>query len=65
MNKAYQEKLIDLKEKEAVKEFETCKIKKEIQILGNEYSEYRIQKEAMVQSLKGEIEGLRKLSNAR
>lgn len=33
MNKAYSEKLIDVKEKEAIKEFEIGKLKKEVVLI--------------------------------
>lgn len=65
MNKAYQDKLIELKEKEAVKDFEIGKMKKELQLLQNEYKEFKENRESMQVQQTKEIESLRKFVNVR
>ena len=40
MNRSFESKIIELKEKEAAKDFEINKIKKESELLNNEYHNY-------------------------
>lgn len=65
MNRAYAEKLINLKESEAVKDFEIGKLKKELQFLEQEYDDYKSVKEHNFGIVNKELDRLRKFMNDR
>ena len=56
MNKSYHEKLMEVKEKEAAKDFEIGKIKKEQQLLQEEYNRHMDQSNGIVNNLTKQLE---------
>ena len=60
MNKSYHDKLIEVKEKEAAKDFEIGKIKKELQLLQEEYSRYMEQTNGVIVNLNKQLERINK-----
>ena len=65
MQQNFKHKIIEVREREAVREFECGKLDKELQLLQLEYQQYRLRNDQHQGSMSKEVERLRKFINDR